>query len=176
MKRRSKNRKHNKRNYNHKKVRAGYPYNYKEICLLFNISLWTVNRWRREGLNVIDPHRTPCLVLGKELIRFLKKRKSDRKINLTTGEFNCRRCCAARRSVDNKIMIVMNGIEFSPGNHKADIVGTCEVCKGHLHLFSSERVITKLVNTTRIVLDHEKSIKWSAGSTINASFQGGDHE
>ena len=70
----------------------------------------------------------------------------------------------------------MSGAEFSSGNHKADIVGKCEACGLRLHLFSSESVINNMVNTGRIVLDQGKSIKWSAGSTIKASFGGGHLE
>jgi len=159
------------RKYNHSKVRAGYPYDYKEICNLFNVDISTVRRMRQQGLEVIDPNRKPCLVLGKELIRFLKKRKSDRKIKLKSGEFNCRKCRAARRSVNNRITIVMSGILFSKGNHKAEIIGKCHVCDSQVQLFSSERIIKKMISNSQILLDQGIRLKWTTGNAINARFR-----
>jgi hypothetical protein len=116
------------------------------------------------------------LVLGKELIKFLKQKKAKRKIELKRGEFNCRRCRAARRSRNNRITIVVNKAEFSRGNHKVDILGKCEVCDLQVRLFSSERTVRKMISAGQIILEHGNSIKWSAGNSINASFSGGHHE
>jgi len=165
-----------KRSHNHRQVRSGYPYTYREISTLFGVTLSTVHRWRRQGLQVIDESSTPRLVLGKELIRFLNQRKTKRQIKLKPGEFNCRRCRAARRSIGDRITIVMHRAEFSPGNHKAEILGRCEVCGLQVRLFSSEKTVRGMIGAGKIILEHGKGIKWDAGSSINASFSGVHHE
>jgi len=159
------------RRYNISLVKRNHCYDFKEIKNLFHIDISTVRRWHRNGLKVLDEHQRPYLVLGKDLIHFLKKRKAERKTKLLVGEFNCFRCQRARRSKNDEILIVMSDAEFSAGNRKADIVGLCEIDGLKIHLFSSERKITEMINEGQILLPHGKRLLWSATKPLNAWFR-----
>jgi len=136
-----------------------------------NVDISTVQRWHKKGLKVLDEHQRPYLVLGKDLISFLKKQKAKRKTILSEGEFMCTHCRKARRSKNDEILIVMSDAEFSVGNRKADIVGVCETGGSRLRLFSSERKIKEMLNKGQILLPQGKRLIWSATKPVNARFR-----
>lgn len=159
------------RNYNHRLVKRKHVYDFKEIARLFNVHVCTVRRWHKKGLKVLDENQRPYLVLGKELISFIKKQKAKRRISLSVGEFMCTKCGKARRSKNDLIKISFRESKFSTTNRKADIVGVCEQCKRKLNLFSSENKIKEMLNKEQIELAHGERLSCSTTNAVNARFK-----
>ena len=157
--------------YNITLIKRNHCYTFQEIAKLFHLDISTPRRWYKQGLKVLDEHQRPYLVLGKDLISFLKKQKAKRKTILSEGEFMCTHCRKARRSKNDEILIVMSDAEFSAGNRKADIVGVCETCGLEFRLFSSERKIKEMLKKGQILLPQGVRLIWSATKPINARFR-----
>jgi hypothetical protein len=54
---------------------------------MLNTHIRTVQRWKREGLKILDEETRPFLVMGQDLQDFLKARSRSRKRPLQPGEF-----------------------------------------------------------------------------------------
>jgi len=157
--------------YNLSLIKRNACYTFTEIAKLFHLDISSPQRWYKQGLKVLDEHQRPYLVLGKDLISFLKKQKVQRKITLSEGEFMCTHCRKARRSKNDEILIVMSDAEFSVGNRKANIVGVCETGGSRLRLFSSERKIKEMLKKGQILLPQGVRLIWSATKPVNAWFR-----
>jgi hypothetical protein len=86
-----------------------------EIAEMLNTHLRTVQRWRNEGLPVLDDGVKPFLVMGRDLQRFLKDLTVRRRKPLGTSEFFCPRCQQPRKSAIDNIRL-----EFTQRNLGAD--------------------------------------------------------
>jgi hypothetical protein len=84
-----------KRHPNHRFVKIHRNYTVEEIANLFNLHKNTVRLWIKNGLSTIDDKR-PMLILGNDLIAFLKVRRSKNKQKCKPGELYCVRCRAPK--------------------------------------------------------------------------------
>ena len=57
----------------------------------------TVRRWVKDGFGTIDDKR-PMLILGHDLVEFIKKRRAKNKQSCKPGQFYCVRCRAPKFS------------------------------------------------------------------------------
>jgi hypothetical protein len=80
-----------KRYPNHQLVKIHRNYTVVEIVNLFSNHKNTVRGWIRAGLAVSDDKR-PMLVLGHDLVAFLKDRRRKNKHTCKPGEIYCVRC------------------------------------------------------------------------------------
>jgi len=110
-----------KRHPNHRRVKSLRSYTVEEVAGLFAIHKNTVRTWLKNGLSVIDNNR-PTLVLGSDLVEFLKKRRTKNKQVCKPGEFYCVRCRCPRSAAE--------GIaDYSPTNDKTgNLVAICSDC------------------------------------------------
>jgi hypothetical protein len=76
-----------KRIYNARIFRSRRAYSFAEIAEMLNTHIRTVQRWKREGLKILDEETRPFLVMGQDLQDFLKARSRSRKRPLQPGEF-----------------------------------------------------------------------------------------
>ncbi|OQX19913.1 MAG: hypothetical protein BWK76_03215 [Desulfobulbaceae bacterium A2] len=84
-----------KRHPNHRLVKIHRNYTVEEIAELFGIHKHTVRSWIKGGLAITDDKR-PMLILGHDLVAFLKSRRSKNKRPCKPGELYCVRCRTAR--------------------------------------------------------------------------------
>jgi hypothetical protein len=84
-----------KRHPNHRYVKRHRSYTVEGIASLFNIHKKTVRGWVKAGLSPIDDKR-PMLILGSELIAFLRARRVRNKQTCRPGEIYCVRCRAPK--------------------------------------------------------------------------------
>lgn len=80
-----------KRTPNHRLVKIHRSYTVEEISRLFGSHKNTVRHWIKEGLPTIDDKR-PKLILGHDLVAFLKVRRAKNKKTCKPGELYCVRC------------------------------------------------------------------------------------
>lgn len=110
-----------KRHPNHRRVKIHRSYTVEEIAGLFEIHKNTVRNWLKNGLTAIDNNR-PTLILGNDLVEFLKKRRTKNKQACKPGEFYCVRCRRPRSAAA--------GIaDYTPTNDKiGNLVAICPDC------------------------------------------------
>jgi hypothetical protein len=80
-----------KRANNYRLVKKHRNYSVEEIACLLSIHKNTVRAWVKNGLPRIDEIR-PWVILGSELVTFLKARKTKRKQPCKPNELYCVRC------------------------------------------------------------------------------------
>ena len=80
-----------KRHPNHRRVKIHRSYKVEEIAGLFGIHKNTVRAWVKAGLPTCDSKR-PVLILGRDLIAFLRARRAKNKQPCRSGEIYCVRC------------------------------------------------------------------------------------
>src|SRR5271157_3895485 len=85
-----------KRHPNHRRVKIHRSYTVEEIVRLFGNHKNTVRGWLKAGLPANDDKR-PTLILGRELIVFLKARRARNKRTCLPGEIYCVRCRAPKQ-------------------------------------------------------------------------------
>jgi len=84
-----------KRHPNPRLVKIHRSYTVEEIARLFDMHKNTVRNWVKDGLTAIDDKR-PMLILGSDLVIFVKKRRAKNKQKLKPGELYCVRCRSPR--------------------------------------------------------------------------------
>jgi hypothetical protein len=84
-----------KRHPNHRLVKSHRSYAVEEIALLLGKHKNTVRQWIRDELPTIDNKR-PTLILGRELIAFLRARRAGKKQPCQPGEMYCFGCRAPK--------------------------------------------------------------------------------
>jgi len=84
-----------KRQPNYRRVKIHRTYSVEDITCLFGTHKNTVRAWLKAGLPTCDAKR-PVLVLGTDLVSFLKVRCAKRKQPCANGEIYCVRCRAPK--------------------------------------------------------------------------------
>ena len=118
----------------------------KESCKKLGVHESTFRSWLKNGLKPVPNTKSPILIKGKELKRFLKERQENRKCKLVDNQFYCLRCRDFTYSKLENVRVEILEEVLTTGNHKAIIYGICEACGSALHLFSSERIVQKWVD------------------------------
>lgn len=123
--------------YNLNKITSKRSYNITEMAELLNINRKTCQRWiKDDGLRVIDAFESPILVMGADLIDFIKKKRQKRKILLKDDEFFCAKCHKAAIAKAGSEQIVKTGKRIGKDNHEQlKKTGLCECCGTKLNKF-----------------------------------------
>ena len=145
--------------YSPKTIKSKRSYTYREIASHYKIHVRTVQSWRKDGLKIMELSQ-PYLVMGSDLICFLKSRQADRKIFLKSDEFYCLIC---RKPVEAlNIESIYNG-ELGGGKSSIRLLGICPNCGGRINRFRSsekqEYIVTKRDATNRINWEHKQPSK-----------------
>lgn len=144
-----------KRTYNHNLIKARRTYTFKELAEVFRLHTRTIQSWRKEGLKVLDMATKPFLILGEEIIRFLKEKRLKRKHPLKPEEFFCTTCRMPRHSQPDKFSIIITDKRMGKTARQAFIRGICEVCGRRLTLFSSDKKIQKMREGGLLPAEHD---------------------
>ena len=89
-----------KRHPNHRRVKIHRNYTAQDIAYLFGIHKNTVRSWVKEGLPTCDGKR-PALIVGHDLVAFLKARRAKKKLPCQPGEIYCVRCRSPKAPAGN---------------------------------------------------------------------------
>ena len=130
--------------YNNVKIHRSYTL--KEISDCCKVNIKTVQRWKKQGMEVIDNNSKPFLVEGSVLKEFLRQKRNEHKCTLNEGEFYCTKCKVGRKSLLDKVEFNFTGKQIGKNHKQVIIRGNCEVCGSKLTLFSTEKKAKDLMN------------------------------
>jgi hypothetical protein len=121
-------------NYNTHLIKARRSYSMNQIASLFNIDRKTCHRWLKSGLKVIEKGVNPLLVMGADLVSFLKEKREKQKVPLAANEFFCMKCHKPVRAKTGSEKIVKTG-KWTGKSHSEQLkkIGVCEICGTRLH-------------------------------------------
>jgi hypothetical protein len=111
-----------KRHPNPRLAKIHRNYTVEEIAILFGVHRNTVREWVKRGLQTIDAQR-PMLILGADLIAFLRARRAKNKRTCQPGEIYCFRCRAPKEAAGN--MADYQPLTETQGN----LIAICAVCE-----------------------------------------------
>jgi hypothetical protein len=132
-----------KRHPNYRLVKTHRSYAVEEISRLFAIHKNTVRLWIKAGLGVIDDKR-PIVILGRELISFLRLRRTRNKQPCASGQMYCVRCRSPKLPAGG--MVEYNPISATMGNLSA----ICPECNRFMHRLISRTKLEEFVHKTEI--------------------------
>jgi len=123
--------------YNLKTITLRRAYTTDEIAHLFGVNRRTCGRWVREGLKVVEENKSPLLVLGADLIDFIKKKRGKADTPLKENEFYCFKCREAVRAKIGSEQIIKTGKRTGKDNHEQlRKTGKCENCGTEINKFT----------------------------------------
>lgn len=124
-------------NYNHRLIKSKRSYSINEICSLFDINRKTCCRWlKNENLKVIEKNVSPLLIMGTDLINFIKKKKIKNKVALKENEFFCMKCHRAVKAKVGSEKIIKTGKRIGKANlEQSKKIAVCGFCETKLNRF-----------------------------------------
>jgi hypothetical protein len=102
-------------------VKIHRNYTVEEVATLCDKHKNTVREWIKQGLPVCDDRR-PTLILGRELVAFLKARRTETKQTCEPGEIYCVKCRVPRTPAAG--MVEYKSVTEKIGN----LVAICPAC------------------------------------------------
>jgi len=148
------------RNHNLRLIKLNYSYSIDEIAELLGVHKQTVYEWKKRGLKTIDD-TYPALVHGGDLIEFLSKEKSNRKVKCKDNEMYCFKCRAAREVSGNKIDIIHRNSQI------LDMTGRCAICDTKMCRSSSLKNLSLLQTIFEIQPMRSEILVGSDNCTVN---------
>ncbi len=110
-----------KRHPNPRLIKIHRSYTVEEVARLFDMHRNTVRNWVKEGLATIDDKR-PMLILGHDLVAFIKRRRTKNKQKCKPGELYCVRCRVPKFPAGDIA-------EYSPVTEKfGNLTAICPAC------------------------------------------------
>lgn len=154
------------RHPNPRLVKIHRNYSVEEIARLFDTHKNTVRNWLRRGLPVIDEQR-PILVLGSELIRFLRERRQKARQKCGPGRIYCIACRAPKVPAGNVVDCIL--ATAAAGN----LCGICPDCGRMIYRRVSLDKIGAVRGDLEItVAQHEARIRETGGPSVNCDSSG----
>jgi hypothetical protein len=140
-------------------------YTVEEVANLFGVHRNTVREWVKRGLPTNDARR-PILILGADLVVFLRARRVKNKRTCQPGEIYCVRCRAPRAPAGDMA-------EYLPVTETlGNLIGICSTCETMMYrrvtLARLEEVRGNLDITAPQALPH---IGESAEPTVNSALR-----
>lgn len=147
-KKKKKNVKKFRKNFNTRIIRSKQTYSIDEIASLLNVHVSAVHRWHKEGLQAIDKQQ-PYLIFGQDLIEFLKARTSSKKRPCQPYELFCCKCQQPQKPRDNNVCMKIT-------TARSIVAGFCEVCGTKISKAISPNKINLLKEIFFIQAVHEE--------------------
>jgi excisionase family DNA binding protein len=151
-----------KRHPNPRLAKIHRNYTVEEVAGLFGVHRNTVREWVRRGLPTNDDRR-PMLILGRDLVAFLRARRAKNRRTCRSGEIYCVRCRAPKAPAGD--MADYEPVTETLGN----LTAICSDCEAMMYrrvsLAKLEQVRGKLDITMPQALPH---IDESAQPSVNS--------
>lgn len=122
---------------NPQRVKIHRSYTMEEVAALLSVHKNTVREWLRGGLPALTEQR-PFLILGRELVDFLNRRRQANKRPCQAGEIYCVRCRSPQKPAG--AMAEYRVLTTTGGN----LVGICPRC---------DTLIYRRVRLSRLAID-----------------------
>ena len=124
-------------NYSINLITARRSYSVGEISSLLGVNRKTCGRWiKYGGLEIIEENTNPILVIGADLISFIKKKREKRRVAIKENEFYCMKCHKAVRAKIGSEQIIKTGKMIGKDNREQlKKIGVCENCNTPLNKF-----------------------------------------
>lgn len=120
-------------------IRPRVSYSLSEIADLLDKDRKTCSHWVKEGLKVIEENARPLLIMGVDLINFIKQKKTKGKIPVRENEFLCMKCRKAVRAKIGSEQIIKTGKKIGKNNREQfKKIGVCENCQTRLNRYLGE--------------------------------------
>jgi hypothetical protein len=161
----------NMRRHNYRLIKGQHSYTFKEISKQLNVHNRTIRRWRKSGMKLLDEKSHPFLVLGKDLIRFLKQKDSDRRVKLLENEFFCMKCKLPRESKPEMIQLEFNGKTIGKNQKQVIIRGVCCECTSRLTRISTESKIEDIRKQSMLYKQCDIVLPDNIGSCLYADIE-----
>lgn len=116
--------------YNLRLIKSKRSYSINEMVSLLKVNRKTCHRWiKNENLKVIEKNVNPLLVMGIDLINFLKQKRAKSKTALKENEFFCMKCHKSVKAKMGSEKVIKTGKRIGKINleqrRKTGICGTC---------------------------------------------------
>lgn len=155
-----------KRRPNPRLVKIHRSYTVEEVGRLFGTHKNTVRAWVRAGLPTCDSNR-PMLILGRELVAFLKARRTKNKRPCQPGEIYCVRCRAPKRPAGD--MADYQPLTASLGN----LTGICPDCQGMIYRRASVAKLAHVQGKLDITFaEVQRQVNERDSPIVNSDFSG----
>jgi len=164
----------NKRNHNPNLIKTRHSYSIVEIVEILKIHSRTVLSWIKQGLAIAGKDGNSYLISGEELKRFLKEKRQKHKHSLKAGEFYCTKCQSARKSLSEKLNIIVTDKRLGKDSKQTFIKGVCEVCNTTLTLFSSDKKAQEWKDKAMSLQEYKKVLFGSKHSSYNTDLTRGE--
>ncbi len=117
--------------YKLSKIRSKSAYTPQEIGQLLKVNRKSIFRWFKEGLLLLDPNHNPKLVMGSDLIAFLKAKREAKQVKLQWNEFYCLKCRKAVLAKRGTERTEKTGKSIGTDNRYQEIIcAQCKECGG----------------------------------------------
>ena len=160
-----------KRNHNPRLIKGRRTYTFAEIAKIYGAHIRTVHRWTKEGLLVICQEKTPHLVLGADVRRFLQENTKKRRQPLRADEFYCPRCRRPQKSRLDGISVRWTGRKLGEVFKQVIIRGICQACGQSMIRFSSDRKIKDFTAANMTFTEPPKRLTGGEGTSVNADIR-----
>jgi hypothetical protein len=155
-----------KRHPNHRFVKIHRTYTVEEVTRSLAVHKNTVRHWIKSGLPTIDDKR-PILILGRELIAFLQKRRARKKQPCLPGQMYCVRCRSPQFPGAGMV-------EQRPLNGRVvNVRGICPDCNSMMHRCVSMTKIEQFVEKADITFPQAlRHVGEISQPTVNSDLRG----
>jgi hypothetical protein len=149
-----------RKTFNINKIKPNFPYYVSDLTEKLGVTKGTVYLWFKEGLQPIDD-KTPFIIPGSELCRFLKKRQQDRKRPCHVNEMFCLKCQRPRRAQKGK-----TSLQTSKGR-KPNLTGKCIICNSQMNKAISLKNLPEIAKHFELEQPHNLHIVDCLTATTN---------
>ena len=138
-----------KRYPNPRLVKIHRSYTVEEVASLLGKHKNTVRNWVKDGLATIDDKR-PMLILGPDLVEFIKKRRAKNKQSCKPGQLYCVRCRVPKLPEGNMA-------DYEPVTEKiGNMIAICPDCDSIMNRWVSMARIAEVCGNIDITFPEEQ--------------------
>lgn len=162
-----------KRNHKYNLIKAKRTYSVTQLAETLRVYPRTIQSWIKQGLPIVGKDGNSYIILGEDIRRFLIDKRLKWKHPLKAGEFYCAKCQQPRKSLTDRLKIIITNKKLGKSSKQAFIKGDCEVCNTRLTLFSSDKKAKEWQEKGMFLLEHKKVLLGSEDSSYNTDIKRG---
>jgi excisionase family DNA binding protein len=151
-----------------RRVKSALNYTVDEAARTLQVHRGTVRHWiKKHGLPVLTER--PHLILGRDLVAYLKALRQSRKRKCGRGELYCLKCRAPRKPVEGLL-------EYRPlSPSRGVLVGVCDHCETLLRRFVASARSAAIAQEFYLQIGpHDESLSDRAIPALNCHLVGPD--